>query len=41
VATEVAQAAEIRGRKMDLWQAAAELLAEIEELGWSVAEPQP
>jgi tetratricopeptide (TPR) repeat protein len=38
---EVAQTATIRGQRMDLWQASADLLAEIEKLSWSVTEPEP
>ena len=31
---EVVKAAKARGRKLDLWETAQELLVELEELGW-------
>ena len=35
---EVAEAAKARGRGLDLWETAAELLVELEELGWDNTE---
>ncbi len=32
--TEVAEAAQTRGRELDLWETAKELPAELTELGW-------
>jgi predicted ATPase/DNA-binding SARP family transcriptional activator len=36
---EVVEATKARGRALDLWEAAAELLDELEELGWTHADP--
>ena len=35
---DVIEAAKARGRELDLWQTAEELLAEMEEMGWSKPE---
>ena len=36
--TEVAEAAKARGRALDLWETAAELVVELEEMGWESTE---
>ena len=35
---EVVEAAQARGRKLDLWETAEKLLTELEELGWGSAD---
>ena len=36
---EVAEAAKVRGRGLDLWETAAALLEELEAMGWGSANP--